>query len=54
MTYTLMLNDGTSRTLYAEKRPPAVPVNEWLAAMLNVSECDIDRIFVVQSLPVTR
>ena len=54
MTYTLMLNDGTSRTVYADKRPSAVPVNEWLAAKLNVSEHDIDRIFVVHPLPVTR
>ena len=54
MTYTVMLTDGTSRTVHADKRPLSLGLTEWLAAMLAISQYDIDRIFCVKPLPITR
>jgi hypothetical protein len=54
MTYTVLLNDGTSRTVYAKSRPTDIGITDWLAVMLCVSKFDIDRIYQVEPLPIIR
>lgn len=54
MTYTVLLTDGTSRTVYADSRPTDIGITDWLAILLCISKFDIDRIFAAEPLPITR
>lgn len=54
MIYTVLLTDGTCRTVHAKTRPTDIGITEWLAVVLCVSQFDIDRIDAAEPLPIKR